>query len=139
MILLVILVSPLIKILFAQHISSRPISKSCFQNIRDPRRIRNTIDQTNACTIATSLIHYKIDYCNSHLLNLPAIQTNRLQFVVNVMQTGPSVIKLAAVVRDLGVMPDAQLTMRDHISRTAQACFFHLRRSAAFSSLFTRS
>jgi len=26
------------------------------------------------------------------------------------------------------VMLDAQLTMRDHISRTAQACFFHLRR-----------
>jgi len=25
-------------------------------------------------------------------------------------------------------MLDAQLTMRDHISRTAQACFFHLRR-----------
>jgi len=44
------------------------------------------------------------------------------------MQAGPSVIKSAAVVRDLGVMLDAQLTMRDYISRTAQACFFHLRR-----------
>jgi len=44
------------------------------------------------------------------------------------MQAGPSVIKSAAVVRDLGVMLDVQLTMRDHISRTAQACFFHLRR-----------
>jgi len=43
-----------------QHISS--ISKSCFLNIRDLRRIRNTIDQTTACTIATSLIHSKIDY-----------------------------------------------------------------------------
>jgi len=108
---------------FAQHISS--ISKSCFQNIRDIRRIRNTIDQTTACTIATSLIHYKIDYCNSLLLNLPAIQTNRLQFIVNFMQMGPSVIKSAAVVRDLGLMLNAQLTMRDHISRTAQVCFFH--------------
>jgi len=44
---------------FAQHTSS--ISKSCFLNIRDLRRIRNTIDQTTACTIATSLIHSKID------------------------------------------------------------------------------
>jgi len=44
-------------LLFAQHISS--ISKSCFLNIRDLRRIRNRpiIDQTTACTIATSLIH----------------------------------------------------------------------------------
>jgi len=43
---------------FAQHISA--VSKSCFQYIRDLRRIRNTIDQTIACTIATSLIHSKI-------------------------------------------------------------------------------
>jgi len=34
---------------FVPHISS--ISKSCFLNIRDLRRIRNTIDQTTACTI----------------------------------------------------------------------------------------
>jgi len=35
---------------------------------------------SNYClTIATSLIHSKIDYCNSFLLNLPATQTNRLQ------------------------------------------------------------
>ena len=59
------------------------ISKSCFLNIRDLRRIRNTIDQTTACTIATSLVHSKIDYCNSLLLNLPATQTNRLQLVLN--------------------------------------------------------
>jgi len=64
---------------FARHISS--ISKSCFLNIRDLRRIRNSID--TACTIATSLIHSKIDYCNSLLLNLPATQTNRLQLVLN--------------------------------------------------------
>ena len=54
---------------FSQHISA--VSKSCFFHIRDLRRIRNTIDQTTACTIATSLIHSKLDYCNSLLLNLP--------------------------------------------------------------------
>jgi len=51
------------------------------------RRIRNTIDDTTACTIATSLIYSNIDYCNSliGLLNLyvPATQTNRLQLVLN--------------------------------------------------------
>jgi len=56
---------------------------SCFLNIRDLRQIRNTIDQTTACTIATSLIHSKIDYCNSLLLSLPATQTNRFQLVHN--------------------------------------------------------
>jgi len=35
------------------------------------------------CTIATSLIPSKIDYCNSLLLILPATQTNRLQFFLN--------------------------------------------------------
>jgi len=83
LILLVILVSSLIKknMSFVQHISS--ISKSCFLNIRDLRRIRNTIDQTTTCTIATSLIHFKIDNCNSLLLNLPATQTNHLQLFLN--------------------------------------------------------
>ena len=38
---------------FSQHISA--ISKSCFHDIRDLRRVRNTIDLTTAwCTIAIS-------------------------------------------------------------------------------------
>jgi len=45
--------------------------------------IRNTIDQTTACTIATSVFHSWIDYCNSLLLNLTATQTIRLQLVLN--------------------------------------------------------
>jgi hypothetical protein len=66
---------------FSQHISS--VSKSCFFHIRDLRRIRNTIDLTTACIIATSLVHSKVDYCNSLLLNLPSTQINRLQLVLN--------------------------------------------------------
>jgi len=46
------------------------------------RRIRNTIDQTTACTIATSLIHSKIDYCSSLLLNLPATQLINLKLIL---------------------------------------------------------
>lgn len=66
---------------FSEHISS--VSKSCFYHIRDLRRIRNTIDLNTARLIATSIIHSKLDYCNSLFLNLPASQTNRLQLVLN--------------------------------------------------------
>ena len=66
---------------FSQHISA--VSISCFYRIRDLRLIRNTIDHNTACTIATSLIHSKLDYCNSLLLNLPSTQTKPQQFVLN--------------------------------------------------------
>jgi len=61
---------------FAQHISA--VSKSCFHNIRDPRRIRNTIDQTTAWTITISVKLLTIE-----LFRLPAAQINRLQLVLN--------------------------------------------------------
>jgi len=65
----------------SDHISS--VSKACFLSIRDLRRIRNTLDYTTAHTIATSLIHSKLDYCNSLFLNLPQSQLNRLQLILN--------------------------------------------------------
>ena len=65
----------------SHHISS--VSKSCFLSIRDLRRIRNTLDFTTAKTIATSLIHSKLDYCNSLFLNLPQSQLGRLQLILN--------------------------------------------------------
>jgi hypothetical protein len=52
---------------FPQRISS--VSKLCFYDVRDLTRIRNTTDHTTACTIATSLVHAKVDYCNYPLLN----------------------------------------------------------------------
>src|SRR5664279_1648419 len=52
------------------HISA--IFKSFFCHIRDLRRIRSTLDLTTAKTIATSLIHFRLDYCNSlFLIYLP--------------------------------------------------------------------
>lgn len=65
----------------SQHISS--VSKSCFLSIRDLRRIRNTLDFTTAHTIATSLIHSRLDYCNALFLNLPQSQMSRLQLILN--------------------------------------------------------
>jgi hypothetical protein len=65
----------------SEHISS--VSKSCFSSIRDLRRIRNTLDYKTAQTIATSLVHSKLDYCNSLFLNLPRSQLDRLQLILN--------------------------------------------------------
>ena len=65
----------------SNHISA--ISKTCFSSIRDLRRIRNTLDSSTAKTIATSLIHSKVDYCNSLFLNLPKCELDRLQLILN--------------------------------------------------------
>lgn len=66
---------------FSQHISS--LSKSCFCHIRNLRKIRSSIDLPTATTIAVSLIHSKLDYCNSLFLNLPDTQLNKLQSILN--------------------------------------------------------
>jgi len=66
---------------FSDQISN--LTKSCFFHIRDIRRIRKSLDQPTARTIATALIHSKLDYCNSLCLNLPSNQIHRLQLIQN--------------------------------------------------------
>ena len=87
-------------------------------------------------------------WCASKRLQLNANKTELLLFGTatnlkkispgsDVMQAGSSVIK-PAVVRDLGVLLDAQLSLREQISRTAQVCFFHLRRLRSIRQLLGR-
>ena len=45
--------------------------------------LTHTLDFTTACRIGTSLVHSKLDYCNSLYLNLPACQLDRLQSIQN--------------------------------------------------------
>ena len=68
---------------FDQQISS--LSRSCSYHLRDLRRIRSTLDFHTANTIATSLVHSKLDYCNSLYLNLPSYHINKLQVIQNNM------------------------------------------------------
>jgi len=49
----------------------------------DLRRIRNTIDYCTAQIIATSLIQFKVNYCNSLFLNLSRCHLDRLQLILN--------------------------------------------------------
>ena len=65
----------------SKQISS--LSSACNYHIRDLRRIRNTLDLKTASVIATSLVHSKLDYCNSLYLNLPHKQISRLHLLQN--------------------------------------------------------
>ena len=66
---------------FSDQIS--PLSKSCYYHIRELHCIRPYLDFKTASTIATSIVHSELDYCNSLYYNLPKSQTNRLQVVQN--------------------------------------------------------
>src|SRR6218665_1879829 len=66
---------------FSNHISN--LSRSCFMHIRDLRRIRPMIDSKTASTTATSIVHSKLDYCNSLSLNFDSTQIQRLQLIQN--------------------------------------------------------
>ena len=54
---------------------------SCHYHIRDLRRIRNSLDHKTVATIATSLVHSRLDYCNSLYYSVPACQLHRLQLI----------------------------------------------------------
>ena len=53
--------------------------------MHDLHRIRNTLDHKTAATIATSLVHSRLDYCNSLYYSLPASQLHRLQLIQNAL------------------------------------------------------
>ncbi|MCP4492377.1 MAG: hypothetical protein GY820_34475, partial [Gammaproteobacteria bacterium] len=66
---------------FSHQVSS--VSKACFYHIRDLRRIRPVLDFDTARTIGTSLVHSRLDFCNSLYHGLPKNQLNRLQRIQN--------------------------------------------------------
>ena len=63
----------------------RSLSGSCYNHIRDVRRIRDTIDFTNASSIATSINHSRVDDYNSVRNSLPVTQLKRLQQIQNTL------------------------------------------------------
>ena len=79
------------------------------------------------------------NWCASRRLQLNENKTemawfgkrSRLNKLANMEQTvtvGASVIKPAAVLRDLGVLFDQELSMIQHIARVTSSCFYQLRR-----------
>ena len=73
--------------IFGKHLTfSDQISelyKFCYYHIRELRCNRPYLDFKTASTIATSIVHSKLDYCNSLCHNFPNHQINRLQQIQN--------------------------------------------------------
>ena len=61
------------------------MSRACFYHIRDRRRIRSVLDFDTARTIGTSLVHSRLDYCNSMNYCLTQTQLNGLQHIQNAL------------------------------------------------------
>jgi len=63
-----------------------------------------------------------------HGLALVPTCKNYLPLIAACLSVDNSVIKPAAVVRDLGVLLDSELTMKQHVNQVARNCFYQLRR-----------
>jgi len=62
------------------------VSKACYYDIRQLRYIRSYLDFATACAMTTSVVQFKLDYCNSLYYNLPKFQIarpNRIKQIKN--------------------------------------------------------
>jgi len=57
---------------FSDEISS--LSKSCYSHIRELRCMRPYLDSKTTSTIAASIVHSKLDYCNSLYYIFPSLK-----------------------------------------------------------------
>jgi len=53
---------------------------------------------------------------------------NKIPHVHLSLSVGSSIVPCSAVVRDLGVLLDSELSMKHHISKVTSTCYYHLRR-----------
>jgi len=78
-------------------------------------------------------------WCGSRRLQLNASKTEAIWFGSKPnlaklsstdcsIQVGTSTIQPSAVVRDLGFHLDSELSLKQHVTKVAAACFYHLRR-----------
>jgi len=58
------------------------LSKACYYHIRQLRYIRPYLDSSTACTVAASIVHSKLDYCNSLYYKLAKSSRSRTLLLV---------------------------------------------------------
>ena len=68
---------------FQSHISQ--IRKQCSFHIRDLARIRRYLSKSVAITLANALVSSRLDYCNSLLYGITALELKRLQGIQNTL------------------------------------------------------
>ena len=89
--------------------------------------------------ILTNCIHDITNWCSSRRLQLNGAKTELIWFgsrhtLQNVnhedlkLQLGSAVTEPDRVVRDLGVLLDDELSIKQHITKVASTCFYQLRR-----------
>ena len=79
------------------------LSKACYYHIRQLRCIQSYLDSSTACTIATSIVHSKLDYCNYLYYKLPKSQLSSLQQIQNslarTVMTAPKSCHITTILR----------------------------------------
>ena len=88
-------------------------------------------------------------WCSSRRLQLNDVKTDMAWFgshanlikLANVdcsLSIGEVAVKPSIVVRDLGVLLDSELTLKQHISKVASCCYYHIRRLRQVSRFVSR-
>ena len=91
-------------------------------------RVLKTVSLAHVCTQCAAKRH-QLNADKTEILwfgsaaNLRKLSADELN-----IRVGQSVVKPVTTVRNFGVLIDAELSMRDHVSRLAQMCYFHLLR-----------
>jgi len=78
------------------------LSKACYYHIRQHHRIWPYLDSSTACTIATSIIHSKLDYYYSLYCKLPESQLFHFQRIQNsLVVKAPKSCHITPILRSL--------------------------------------
>ena len=129
------------------------LAKTCYCHIRQLRCIRPYRDSSTACTIATSIVHTELDYCNSLYYILPKYQLSRLQQIQNSLARtvvkAPKFYHITPILRSFhwfGITQRIEyklLSLTYKVLTTTQLSYIHnlisiqRPRSTCFSSVFT--
>jgi len=118
---------------FSDQIST--LSQSCYHHIRQLRCIRRYLDFKTASTIATSIVHSKLDYCNSLCYDLPKFQITCLQQIQSSLARpvvkAPKFCRIAPILHSLHWLKITErieyniLSITYEVLTTAQHSYLH--------------